>query len=173
MKRPGGSRITFRIRRIEDNTVQFTILWPGLPGDRGSPYLVDSTNQDPERYNTAKQPPHLREQEVTEITLESLGQRVDALEQRLAAGVPPESSVSSLSAWMSDVKQITEELFPGPFSCSDESDPEYPDNTYVVVSVESTGDMRDVVRRRCAWHERIRALSPDLFGKFRLSISPR
>jgi len=110
---------------------------------------------------------------MTETTLESLAQRVDALEQRLAVGVRPGPSMTSLSAWMSDVKQITEELFPGPFSCSDEFDPEYPDDTYVVISVESTGDMRDVVRRRCEWHERIRALSPDLFGKLRLSISPR
>jgi len=110
---------------------------------------------------------------MTEISLESLAQRVGALEQRLAAAVPSGSSVSSLSAWMPDVKRITEELFPGPFSCSDESDPEYPDDTYVVVTVESTGDMGDIVRRRCAWHERLRALSPDLFGKIRLSITPR
>jgi hypothetical protein len=110
---------------------------------------------------------------MSEITLESLAHRVDALEQRLAAVVYPGSSVSGLSAFMSDVKQITQELFPGPCSCSDESDPEYPNDTYVVVSVESTGDMRDIVRRRCAWHERIRTLSPDLFGKVRLSIIPR
>ena len=110
---------------------------------------------------------------MTAITLESLAQRVDALEQQLAVGVRLGPSTSSLSALMSDVKQITEDLFPGPFSWNDECDPEYPADTYVVISVESTGDMREVVRRRCEWHERIRALSPDLFGKLRLSISPR
>ncbi len=107
------------------------------------------------------------------VTLESLAQRVDALERRLAVGVYVGASTSGLSAWMSDVKQITEELFPGHFSCNDEFDPEYPDDTYVVISVQSTGDIQDVVRRQCDWHERIRALAPDLFGKLRLSISPR
>ena len=110
---------------------------------------------------------------MTPVTLESLAQRVDALEQRLATGVRLGPSASNLSALMSEVRQITEELFPGSFSCNEESDPEYPDDTYVVISVESTGDIREVVRRRREWHERIRALSPDLFGKLRLSISPR
>ena len=110
---------------------------------------------------------------MTPVTLESLAQRVDVLEQRLATGVRLGSPASNLSALMSDVRQITEELFPGSFSCNEESDPEYPDDTYVVISVESTGDIREVVRRRREWHEPIRALSPDLFGKLRLSISPR
>ena len=110
---------------------------------------------------------------MTAITLESLAQRVDALEHRLATEVRLGLPTSGLSPWMSDVKQITEELFPGPFSCNDEFDPEYPDDTYVVISVESTGDMREIVRRQREWHQRIRALSPDLFGKLRLSISPR
>jgi len=38
MKQPGGNRLRFCIRRTEDHTVQFTIRWPGLPGDRGRPY---------------------------------------------------------------------------------------------------------------------------------------
>ena len=110
---------------------------------------------------------------MTAITLESLAQRVDALEQRMATGVRSGSSTADLSALMSDVRSITEELFPGPFSYDDEFDPEYPEDTYVVINVESTGDMREVIRRECKWHERIRALAPDLFGKLRLSISPR
>ncbi|MEO8498263.1 MAG: hypothetical protein ABI614_24635 [Planctomycetota bacterium] len=110
---------------------------------------------------------------MTETTLESLAQRVDALEQRLAAVDRSASSKPDLSAVMVDVIQISQELFPGPFSSSDDSDPEFPDDTYVVVSVESTGDMQDIVRRRAEWHERIRALAPGLFGKLRLSISPR
>jgi len=110
---------------------------------------------------------------MSAITLESLAQRVDALEHRLADGVRLGPSTSGLSPWMSEVKQITEELFPGPFSCNDEFDPEYPDDTYVVINVESTREIREVVRRQCEWHDRIRALSPGLFGKVRLSISPR
>jgi hypothetical protein len=110
---------------------------------------------------------------MTAITLEALAQRIDALEHRLAPAVQRGTLTASLSPWMPNVKRITEELFPGPLTCSVESDPEYPGDTYVVISVESTGEMSDVVRRRREWHERIRALSPDLFGKLRLSISPR
>jgi hypothetical protein len=110
---------------------------------------------------------------MSEVTLESLAQRVDAIEQQLAVGVRPESPASSMSNWMSDVRQISEELFPGPISSAEESDPEYPGDSYVVIGVEATGDMRDVVRRRCEWHARVRALSPDLFGKLRLAINPR
>ncbi len=102
-----------------------------------------------------------------------LQQRVDALEKRVAAEARPGLSMSSLTALIPDVQRITQELFPGPFSWGDESDPEFPDDTYVVVNVEATGDIEDVVRRRCQWHERVRALSADLFGKLRLSIIPR
>ena len=109
---------------------------------------------------------------MTATTQESLARRVDALEPRLATGTRVESLPSFLSAWMSDIKRITEDLFPGSFSCSHESDPEYPDDTYVVISVESTGDIRELVRRRCQWHDRIRVLAPELFGRLRLSISP-
>jgi hypothetical protein len=106
------------------------------------------------------------------ITLESLAKRVDALEQRLAVGVRPGPSAISLPVLLPEVKRITEELFPGSFSWSDEFDPEYPEDAYVVIHVESTGDMQDVVRRRSEWHERIRTLDPGLFGKLRLAISP-
>ena len=102
-----------------------------------------------------------------------LQHRVDVLEQRLGAEDRIELSLSSLNTLLPDVQRITQELFPGPFSYSDESDPEFPADTYVVINVESTGDTPDVVRRRCQWHERIRALSADLFGKLRLSITPR
>jgi hypothetical protein len=110
---------------------------------------------------------------MTQTTLESLAQPVHALEHPLAVGVCPGSSATSRSAWMCDVQQITAELFPGPFSYGEESDPEYPADICVVINVESTGDMRDIIRRQCEWHERIRAFAPDLSGKLRLSISPR
>ena len=115
----------------------------------------------------------LAEQEDVRKGLVLLQHRVDALEKRLAADAPPGLSNSSLTALIPDVKRITQDLFPGPFSCGNESDPEFPEDTYLVVSVESTGDVQDVVRRRCQWHERIRELSGDLFGKLRLSIIPR
>ncbi|MFO7870433.1 MAG: IPT/TIG domain-containing protein [Kiritimatiellia bacterium] len=35
-------RIEFRIRRDEENTITFSILWPDLPGNRGTPYWTGS-----------------------------------------------------------------------------------------------------------------------------------
>ena len=109
---------------------------------------------------------------MTAATIESLAQRVDAIERQLGIGVRCGQLADNLTPWMSAVNRITEELFPGPFSCQDEFDPEYPDETYVVVNVEATGELREVVRRQRKWHDRIRALSPELFGKLLLSISP-
>jgi hypothetical protein len=102
-----------------------------------------------------------------------LQHRVDALEKRLAAEAHAGMPVPNLTALMPEVKRITQEVFPGPFSWNVEFDPEYPDDTYVLVNVEATGEMQDVVRRQCHWHERMRAVSVDLFGKLRLSIVPR
>jgi hypothetical protein len=113
------------------------------------------------------QPEDLRE------GLAILQHRVDALEKRVVANTHSEMSMTRLSGLIPDVKQITQELFPGPFSWDVESDPEYPDDAYVVINVEATGDMQGMVLRQCHWHERIRALSVDLFGKLRLSIIPR
>ena len=109
---------------------------------------------------------------MTETTLESFTPHVDALGHSSAVVLRPGASATSLTTWMCGVQQITEELFPCPFSFGEEFDPEYPDDTYVVIDVEATGDMRDVIRRQREWHERIRALSPELSGKLRLSISP-
>lgn len=110
---------------------------------------------------------------MTAATIESLARRVGVIEHHLGIGVRCGQVADNLTPWMSAVSQITEELFPGPFSCQDEFDPEYPDETYVVVNVEATGELREVVRRQRDWHNRIRALSPELSGKLRLSISPR
>jgi len=63
MKHPGGSRLHFRIRRTGDNTVQFTIRWPALPGDRGRPYwtgewqMPDEVADVPLRYVSVKRMP--------------------------------------------------------------------------------------------------------------------
>ena len=48
MKRPDGSRLRFRIRRTKDNRLEFTVLWPGLPGERGKPYWRGEWQMPPE-----------------------------------------------------------------------------------------------------------------------------
>ena len=78
-----------------------------------------------------------------------------------------------LARVMNDVQKITQELFPGKCDFTNEFDPEYPDDRYVVVNVEASGEPKELVDRSCRWSERIRQLSPNLFGKLRLSIVPR
>lgn len=79
----------------------------------------------------------------------------------------------NLASVMDDVRRITNELFPGKCEFTNEFDPEYPQDCYVVVNVEARGEPKQIVDRSCQWSERLRQLSPNLFGKLRLSIVPR
>ncbi len=62
---PGGSRVRFHIRRNEDHTLEFAILWPELPGEHGRPYwtgqwqMPDEVAQVPLRYICVKRVPVL------------------------------------------------------------------------------------------------------------------
>jgi hypothetical protein len=106
-----------------------------------------------------------------EITM--LASRVEAVERRLAQNGAAPPATFDLATVMADVRQITQELFPGPCEFTNECDPEYPDDRYVVVNVEATGSPKEIVDRSCLWHEHIRQLSTDLSDFLRLSIVPR
>jgi hypothetical protein len=102
--------------------------------------------------------------------LTHLTQRLEAIEARLNGAAMPESI--DLPGRLADVSQITRELFPGKCEFTSEFDPEYPDDRYVVVSVEATGDPRNIVDRSCEWHQRVRNLSADLERRLRLAVVP-
>ena len=68
---------------------------------------------------------------------------------------------------------VTAELFPGKCHYTTEFDHENPDDRYVVVNVEASGDPKEIVEQSARWHERVRQLSADLSGALRLSIVPR
>lgn len=78
-----------------------------------------------------------------------------------------------LASVIDDVRKITQELFPGKCEFTHEFDPEYPDDRYVVVNVEASGEPKELVELSCRWSEQIRQLSPNLFRNLRLSIMPR
>jgi hypothetical protein len=73
---------------------------------------------------------------------------------------------------LSQVVRVTEELFSGPVSTEVMSDPESPGESWVVVSVETPGEPKDLVKLRCQWHERVAQQFPECVHHLRLSILP-
>jgi hypothetical protein len=105
--------------------------------------------------------------------LTMLSSRVEALERRLGQNGSAALAPFDLASVMPEVRAITQELFPGPCEFTHEFDPEYPEDRYVVVNVESSGEFKEILDRECCWHDRIRQLWPDLWDKLRLSVVPR
>jgi hypothetical protein len=66
---------------------------------------------------------------------------------------------------------VTGALFPGPVSVENDADPEVSHQPFLVVTVEASGPVKDIVRRRREWHAKA---EPFLVGlDVRLSIIPR
>jgi hypothetical protein len=105
--------------------------------------------------------------------LNVLTSRVEAVESRLAQNGTALPSAFDLAGVMDEVRAVTQELFPGKCEFTSEFDPEYPDDRYVVVNVEATGEPREIVDRCCKWHERVRQLWPELWDTLRLFVVPR
>lgn len=80
---------------------------------------------------------------------------------------------SGSSADWSEVLRLTEQMFPGAVSVERMSDPESPRESWVVLTVEATGEPQEIVRRQCEWHERVAREFPGQFPGLRLSICPQ
>lgn len=65
---------------------------------------------------------------------------------------------------------ITRELFPGEFSVEARTDPEIPDDLYLVWEVRATGSITEILARNDEWHRRVCPLAHEFPGLFRLSI---
>ena len=117
--------------------------------------------------STTADPNDIREE------LNILASRVDAVERRLARNGSDAAAAFDLASIMEDVRQITQELFPGKCEFTSECDPEYPEDRYVVVNVEASGELKEIAERGCVWDERVRELSESLFRNLRLLIAPR
>ena len=83
----------------------------------------------------------------------------------------PAAGLDSTADW-SEVLRLTGELFPGPVSVERMSDPERPNETWAVLTVAAQGDAREIVCRRCEWHEQVARQFPEQFPGLRLSICP-
>ena len=110
--------------------------------------------------------------EATASQLATLEIRVQALECRLERTGTPRPNRFDVAHVMPEVMNITQELFPGESRVNVESDPEFPEDAYLVVDVQASGTAEEIVNRRSQWHERLRQVSPECFGNVRLSITP-
>ncbi|HUY36822.1 MAG TPA: hypothetical protein VMV69_29150 [Pirellulales bacterium] len=66
---------------------------------------------------------------------------------------------------------ITGALFPGSISLEVDTDPEVPEQPFLVVTVEASGTVKDIVRRRQEWHARAEPFLGE--RDVRLSIVPK
>lgn len=71
-----------------------------------------------------------------------------------------------------DLCSLTQELFGCIPSFESAVDPDEPDFPFVVVTVDWSGDPRELIQRRIQWHERVRGLAAGDSGKLRLSVMP-
>ncbi|HVC98613.1 MAG TPA: hypothetical protein VND64_33410 [Pirellulales bacterium] len=86
-------------------------------------------------------------------------------------GLLPIDGPTGSNALPPPVIAITDELFPGPISVSTEADPEAPSQSFLVLTVEASGEVREIVQRRREWHVKA---EPFLVGwDVRLSIIPK
>lgn len=60
-----------------------------------------------------------------------------------------------------EVVAITRELFPGSIEFSYETDPETPDEPFLMLTVRASGKPKEVVQRRREWHRRVGEALPN------------
>jgi hypothetical protein len=68
-----------------------------------------------------------------------------------------------------EIVQISTELFPGSLEVRVETDPEMPEDSFLVLTVHADGPAKDIVRRRREWHRRVSEMLPGT--EIRLSIT--
>jgi hypothetical protein len=80
-----------------------------------------------------------------------------------------ENGLAAVVAKVPELKAVASELF-GRASVETAMDPEIPDAQYVVVSVQTAGDPREVADRRREWYRRTEALLGEDCDKVQLLI---
>jgi hypothetical protein len=95
-----------------------------------------------------------------EQSIELLGQRARAIEERSGSDLEPVIASDGLSDLMPRVIRITQELFPGDVSAYVLNDPEYPDVGFTVIEAQANGPAEGLVDRQVEWHKRMLRLSP-------------
>ncbi len=73
---------------------------------------------------------------------------------------------------IAEVVSVTQEIFDCAPVFEVMRDPEDPDCSFVVITVEVRGEPAELLAKRLDWHARIGSISPGYFGNLRLSIIP-
>lgn len=72
-----------------------------------------------------------------------------------------------------EIVQMSRELFSGPITVEETSDPDAPDESWTVLNVESADALPEIIKTQCEWHERFARQFPDAVSGVRLSIVPQ
>jgi hypothetical protein len=115
-------------------------------------------------------PDALRDVLRTNIKIAQLEMRIAELERivRPSAAGPNESAEPKLA----EVLEVTQKMFSGQPTIELACDPEEPDSKFVVITVTSKGNAREIVEQRLEWHERVARLEAGNSGQLRLSVIP-
>jgi hypothetical protein len=104
--------------------------------------------------------------------VDSLFKDVEALKSQMAAQQPGPPREEVLQA-IDQVRQMTEAIFGRVLEFEETCDVEDETWQVIVVHVEDSGEIDEMVSRFNAWHDRLSAVSSSVRGRFRLLISPR
>ena len=94
-----------------------------------------------------------------------------------AQSIPAE--VAAVANWIGvadhveEVRQFTEDLFPGPVKITAAQDPDIVDDWHIVFRVQASGEIRDILNRQDVWHRRLLSCTRPRSDAFRISIDAR
>lgn len=70
------------------------------------------------------------------------------------------------------VRQLTSSMFPGQMSAEWESDPECPQDRFLVFHATATGEPEELIHRQRQWQREVLRLAPQAMSLLRISLTP-
>jgi hypothetical protein len=101
--------------------------------------------------------------------IDKAGTISDMSQTHVTNNILPAVNLCTVSELPVEIVQISTELFPGPLEVQLETDPEMPDDSFLVLTVHADGPVKNIVRRRREWHRRVSEMLPG--REIRLSIT--
>jgi hypothetical protein len=98
-----------------------------------------------------------------------LKRQVHALEAEVKAALSPPPTGPLLER----ILAMTGELFPGPAVIRQDVDPDFPDDTALVMEVEASGEMDSIADRQIEWHRRMDDIDRATSDRLRLLVFPK
>ena len=70
------------------------------------------------------------------------------------------------------ILRMSQEFFSGPVTVETMSDPDDPSESWILINVESTQEIREIIKTECEWHVRLAQQFPEAVSYVRLCICP-